>query len=196
MLSLHVVYEDQVSLAVIEKLIALHPEKLRVQTRRNAHGFGNMRREMPKYNKAAIHVPFFVLTDLDAANCPPKLISDWLPQGRAPNLLFRIAVREVESWILADREFFARFLGISIGNFKISPDTLPDPKAELFRLTKKSRSRTLKDDILPDNSAKIGPGYNSVIPQFVRESWSPERARSRSPSLDRAIAALATFANR
>ncbi len=196
MFSIHFVYEDVVSLAVMEKLVALHPETLSIQTRRNAHGFGSIRRTMPSYNRAAFHVPFFVLTDLDTAACPRELISDWLPQGKAPNLLFQIAVREVESWILADRKGFGEFLGISVANFKVPPDTLPDPKVELFRLTRKSRSRDLKEDILPEKSASIGPGYNIRIPQFVGEVWSPDRARIQSPSLDRALKALASFANR
>ena len=196
MFSIHLIYEDLVSLAVMEKLVALHPETLSIQTRRNAHGFGSIRRNIPNYNRAAEHVPFFVLTDLDTAACPRELISDWLPQGQAPNLLFRIAVREVESWILSDRKGFAEFLGISPANFKVPPDTLPDPKIELFRLTQKSRSRDLKEDILPEKSACIGPSYNFVIPKFVRQAWSPERARIQSPSLDRALTALASFPKR
>ena len=194
MISMHLVFEDVVSLAVMEKLVSLHRDSLTVQSRINAHGFGNIRRELPKYNKAAVHLPFFVLTDLDTASCAPELLSAWLPKGKAPKLLFRIAVREVESWILADRAGFAEFLGISLANFKQPPDTLADPKNELFRLTRKSRSRDLKEDILPVKEAAIGPGYNFVIPKFVRQAWSPERARIQSPSLDRALTALATFA--
>lgn len=193
---MHLVFEDLVSLTVMEKLISLHPESLSVQSRINAHGFGNIRRELPRYNKAAVKLPFFVLTDLDTASCPPEWLSAWLPKGQAPKLLFRVAVREVVSWILADRAGFAEFLGISAANFKQPPDTLPDPKREIFRLTRKSRSRDLKEDILPGKEAAIGSGYNFVIPKFIRQAWSPERARIQSPSLDRALTALSTFATR
>jgi len=37
----------------------------------------------------------------------------WLPYPKHPNLLFRVAVKEVEAWLLAHRAAFATFLGIS-----------------------------------------------------------------------------------
>lgn len=38
--------------------------------------------------------PYFMLTDLDAENCPSAFIDKCFPQGKHPNLLFRIAVQE------------------------------------------------------------------------------------------------------
>lgn len=195
MVGIRLVYEDPVSLAVMERLVHCHSTKLKIEGRIAAYGFGAIKKNIAKYNTAANTVPFFVLTDLDRGTCPVKLIANWLPYTQSPLLLFRVAVREVESWLLADREGFGGFLRISTANFKTAPDLLPDPKAEVFRLTKKCRLRDLREHILPLPQATIGPGYNLVIPRFARETWSPESARARSPSLDRAMKALKRLAD-
>ena len=72
---------------------------------------------------------YFVFTDLDDKPCATFLIEDWFegpiadyPKRRAANLLFRIAVHEVESWIMADRESFAKFLGISVHKIPLQTD--------------------------------------------------------------------------
>ncbi|MDF2210039.1 hypothetical protein L1F28_15070 [Arthrospira platensis NCB002] len=42
---------------------------------------------------------YLVLTDLDKSECPLAIINEWLKsQPKHPNLLFRVAVKEVESW--------------------------------------------------------------------------------------------------
>jgi hypothetical protein len=193
---MHIVYEDEVSRAVIERLLGAFPESMSIAMRHPAHGFGNIKSNMAKYNAASQHIPFLVLTDLDASPCAPELISDWLPGQKAPLMLFRIAVREVESWLIADREGFSDFLGISSTNITRNPDALPDPKAEVFRLVRKSRSRSLKEDILPAAQSRVGPGYNDALPKFIRNGWNAESARKHSPSLDKALLALAEYANR
>jgi hypothetical protein len=196
MLDLHIVYEDAISRAVIERMIGPYPERMHIVMRHPSHGFGNIKSNMAKYNVAARHIPFLVLTDLDTAPCAPELLTNWLPEQKAPLLFFRIAVREIESWLIADREGFAGFLGISSANVPRDPDALPDPKAEVFRLAKKSRSRSLKEDILPVAQSRVGPGYNDALPRFVRTAWNAESARNHSPSLDKALQALAEYANR
>lgn len=56
---------------------------------------------MKGFNFAARLTPFLVLADLDRIECAPKLIRDWLPVEKHPNPVFRVAVREVESWVQA-----------------------------------------------------------------------------------------------
>ena len=68
---------------------------------------------MKRFNHGAKGTPFILLTDLDKNECAPMLIQEWLTDPLHPNLIFRVAVHEVEAWILADREAFAPFLGIS-----------------------------------------------------------------------------------
>src|SRR5262245_27099002 len=56
------------------------------------------------YNAAAQHAPWIVLIDLDRDHdCAPPLRAAWVPEP-APRLCFRVAVREVEAWLLADAE--------------------------------------------------------------------------------------------
>ena len=73
-------------------------------------GFGYLRRTIVGWNRAARGIPFVVLADLDDGECPAGLVADWLAASQHPNLLFRIAVREVESWLLANQGPFRGFL--------------------------------------------------------------------------------------
>ncbi|HEX9971235.1 MAG TPA: hypothetical protein VGD14_04115 [bacterium] len=66
-------------------------------------GYGYLKTKIQGFNNAARVTPFLVLTDLDQVECAPILIKEWLPVPKHPNLLFRVAVREVESWVLAHR---------------------------------------------------------------------------------------------
>lgn len=72
-----------------------------------------LRQKIDGFNQAARYSPWVVVVDLNAeADCAPSLCAQWLPDP-APNLCFRVAVREVEAWLLADGETLARFLGVS-----------------------------------------------------------------------------------
>jgi hypothetical protein len=70
-------------------------------------GYGYLKKNIRAFNHAARGMPFLVLTDLNSTECPPTLIKKWLPYPKHPNLLFRVAVREVEAWLLAHRDAFA-----------------------------------------------------------------------------------------
>jgi hypothetical protein len=123
------------------------------------------------------------------------LIANWLPGGKDVRLLFRVAVRETESWLLADRYAFAELLGISVANVPDRPDDLNNPKATLLDLVRKSKRRDLKKDILPAPgvSFPVGLGYNDQLSRFVRERWDSRKAAQSSPSLARAVARVAAF---
>lgn len=155
-----------------------------------------MKRNIYGFNKASKGMPYMILTDLDTKECAPSMIREWLPAGRNHNLIFRIAVREVESWLLADRSGFAKFLGISRDKMPKNPDGLIDPKAQLINLTRTSRKRDLREDIVPRvrSTAKQGPAYNERLVSFVREAWNPSKACQQSPSLERTLKALEVFA--
>lgn len=158
-------------------------------------GFGYLRRTIRGWNRAARGVPFLVLTDLDRGVCPPDLIREWLPVPKHPNLLFRIAVREVESWLLADGANLAAFLKTRADLVPIAPDDLPDPKATLIHIASKSRSGVIRNSMVPKqgSTATIGPDYNGCLGSFVRSHWNVDTARANSPSLARSFDAIATF---
>ena len=69
-----------------------------------------------------------VLTDLDMGECAPTLLNEWLLVPTHHNPLFRVAVREVESWVLADRDRFAKFIGIRKTLVPVNADAIDDPK--------------------------------------------------------------------
>jgi hypothetical protein len=158
-------------------------------------GFGYLRTRVEGWNRAAQGCPFLLLTDLDQGACPATLIAEWLKQPRHPNLLFRVAVREIEAWLLADATNFAAFTQVDAGRIPPEPESLPDPKATLAELVRRSKSRLIRGDIVPSpgSTAKQGPGYNGTLGEFVRERWSPEAAAARAPSLARTMRRLQEF---
>lgn len=186
--------EDELSEVVLRRIIT-SLGRFTIGAAHRRGGFGYLRSRIQGWNRAAKGLPFIVLTDLDRYRCPSQLIMEWLPNGRHENLLCRVAVREVESWLLADRRNFAAFLGVSEPLVPCDPDTLADPKAALVELARKARSRDLRESIAPKkgSTAKQGPDYNACLSRFVLTQWNIRAARSGSPSLHRALVRFKQF---
>jgi hypothetical protein len=187
--------EDLLSEGVARRLLLHSGKNFAVRVVYNRGGFGYLRKNAGGWNAAARGIPFFLLTDLDAEPCASSLLSQWIPKGVHPNMLARVAVREIESWLLADAHAFASFLGISLGSVPERPETLGDPKAELIKLAAKSRRRDLKRRIVPapQSTAKQGRDYNSCLIEYVTRQWNPEIAAENAPSLRRCIERLQSF---
>ncbi len=154
-------------------------------------GFGYLRSNMSKWVRLAQREPVLILTDLDRKPCAPRLLSEWCGDSDRPqNLFFRIAVREVESWFMADHHALRKLIGPK-GVLPPHPDELPDPKKHLLKLALLA-SREVRIDLLaqPDAVAGQGPGYNARLSALVRKEWSAVRASQRSPSLKRAYERL------
>jgi len=98
--------EDELSEAVLSRLLS-DARRFAIGRRYRRGGNGYLKSTIAGWNRAATGIPFLVLTDLDTHHCPSELIASWLAAPQHPNLVFRIAVREVESWLLADRTNFA-----------------------------------------------------------------------------------------
>ena len=186
--------EDELSEVVLFRILN-HLERYVVGTAYRRGGFGYLRRTISGWNRAAKGCPFVVLTDLDEFECPAKLIETWLTVPRHPNLLFRVAVREVEAWLLADRKNLARHLRVPDEVMPHASDELADPKATLVAIARRSRSKVIRDRIVPraGSTAKQGPDYNGCLGSFVREDWDVEAAKVVSPSLARAVYRLGSF---
>ena len=150
---------------------------------------------LSKYNQAARFAKWLIVVDLDQdADCAPDYVISILSEVE-DGLILRIAVRAIESWLLADREHLAKHLGIAIANVPLNPDAEDNPKNTLLALTRKSRRKALKEDIIPrlGSGARVGPGYAFRINEFVTQSnyqWRPDVAVSCSDSLRRCIGAL------
>jgi hypothetical protein len=184
--------EDDLSEAVLRQMILQSQRNFVIGQCLKKEGFGYLKSIISGLNQAAKGTPYLVLTDLDNSQCPLAIILDWLTQPKHPNLLFRIAVKEVEAWLLADRENFANFLGIPVILVPTEVDKIPDPKQCLINLTKRSRKRSLKEAIIPSSksTAKIGKDYNGTLAHFIQNNWQIKNAQINSPSLQRAMNAL------
>lgn len=144
------------------------------------------------YNNAAHRHPWIVLVDLDNdADCPPPLKATWLPDP-ASYMCFRIAVRAAEAWLLADRERFAAFFRVRSSDIPVAPESISDPKEVVIQLARRSRSRDIRQDMVPrpGSGRRIGPAYVSRLIEFVSDrqrGWRPDHAAQSSDSLRRCL---------
>lgn len=151
------------------------------------NGKAQLLERLDGYNRAAHFAPWLVLVDLDQdMDCAPPFRLTALPTP-APTMCFRIAVREVESWLLADRETLARFLSLSINRLPLQPDREADPKRLIVDVARHSRRRDIREGIVPrpGSGRVVGPTYTSLMIQFSRTHWRPDIAARHSDSLRR-----------
>lgn len=192
----HLAVEDQLSEAVLRTILKYSGRGYAIGTAYGRNGYGYLKRTIRGWNSAAKSRPFIVLTDLDDGECAPNLISEWLGTvPMHPNLIFRVAVREVESWLLGDRPNIAQYLGVAADLIPHAPDHLLDPKATLVKIAKSSRFSDVRARLVPKtgSTARQGPDYNGCLVEFVDRHWVIDEASSNSPSLKRAIDRLAVF---
>jgi len=180
-----VAVEGMTDAAVVERLFTHF--QLPLGDVHQAGGKQKLREKISGYNHAAAFYPWFVLVDLNQeAPCAPGLREQWLPH---PNqyMYFRVAVRAVEAWLLADRESLARFLSVPVKKVPTSPDSLENPKATMIQLARQSSRREIQKDMVPTPSGgrKEGPAYASRMIEFVTDHWHIEKAKKHSPSLQR-----------
>lgn len=193
--SLVIAVEDELSGAVMSRLISFSGRNFTINRIFNARGNVRLKDGMIKFRAASRVLPHIVLTDLDRCPCPPELIDNWNANQLPPQLLFRIAVREVEAWLMADRAGIAEFLHIDVSKVPHAPEAEEDPKRTLINLARKSRKRRLSQEIVPEagSAAKIGPLYNTHFVDFVDSRWNIEQACLCAPSLDRTLSRISTF---
>jgi hypothetical protein len=161
----------------------------------NTGGITKLLPSIPRYVKQAQHVwPVLCVADTDK-KCPVDLRNAWLPAHAPQSFMFRLAVPEAESWVLADREAFADFFRVPLNKISAAPEKLPDAKVELLRLARMSKVRQLKDEVVSAASpVKRGVGYNTHLCTLVSKHWDAIRAAERAPSLSRALERLRAFA--
>jgi len=185
--------EDDLSEAVIRRLLKDRPIPYDVLEVHKRGGAGYLRKRTKAFNNLARLNPVLLLTDLDRCPCPPGLLEEWLPHPRHRNFLLRVAVREVEAWLLADDDSMGRFLGLRRALRIPDPEGLPDPKAELLKLGNTSPIRDVRDGLVRLEHAGVlrqGPAYNSIMSAYVYQSWQAGHAVAKCRSLRRMVAAL------
>jgi hypothetical protein len=189
-----VAVEGSVDEVVVRRVLAEHHiSPLAVYGR---HGKAWLRKHVSGYNQAAERLPWWlILVDLDhETDCAPLLVKDWIPNP-APHMVFRVAVREVESWLFADRERLAKFLAVPMTKVPAHPDRADDPKQTMVSLARTSRKRALQEDRVPRQGSgrHVGPAYASRLMEFISDSshgWRPSIAALHSESLNRFLRSL------
>lgn len=190
-LPISVAVEGQSDVAVVRRILAIVGCSVHVVYGRT--GKAALDASVPGYNNAARFAPWLVLRDLDHdAPCGPELVTRVLP-NRSQWMRFRVAVREMESWLLADSEMLSRYFKVSRALVPNEPERLPDPKLALVNLARRSRSSAVRRDMVPQpgTSSTVGPGYVSRISEFAGTHWRPDVARLNSLSLHRCIERVA-----
>ena len=184
--------EDALSNAVSTKILENFGIEIVQRIPNIYQGNSYLQRRAIELNRSAKGPPYiFMVTDLDSPqNCPPQLIQSWIRAPLSSGFFLRVAVMEVESWIMADRSALARFLSIPVRRIPSNPDAIANPKEFLVSLARRSNKRRLRDQLVPApraTTARVGPEYNSRFSEFVQTHWDLERAAVASPSLKRTV---------
>ena len=180
--------EDELSEAISTKILKSFGIEIMIVLREGGNAY--LRQKAPELNRSANGVDIFLLTDLDSPeDCPPGLIYSWIKGPLNPKFLFRVAVMEVESWLMADRMGFAAFLSIPLHRIPSSTDSILNPKEFLISLAQRSQKKTIREALVPVQGATLSVDneYNTLLSEFVQDHWDLERAASASPSLKQTL---------
>ena len=195
--------EDKLSEAVVRRLLAGASRQLKVassypikkgwQDDAGKSGYGYIKKSLAAFNEVAAFTPFVVLIDADNRPCPPQTIAEWLEgKPQHSDLVCRVAIREVEAWLLADRPGLSAYLSIPEKCIPLDTARIKDPKRYIVRMAARSSRKEIRADIAPPKGSKgkTGPYYTQSLSSFVRDFWQLKEASKHSESLKRAIAAI------
>ncbi len=206
MKDVYIAGEDEATKAVIIRLLRDYAPNLHVVGELPARG-SQIKSKIPSFNLLAGKLPVILLTDLDDEPCGPigksKLLGTLVQQ---PDFIINIAVDEVEAWLMADRNGFARYFGIPLAAMPVStmqkmsgckalPEiAVPVKSSWLFTHSLMQSStnaeRRAQVAVSPTDKNSKGKEYNTAVIPFVQNVWNPEVARVSSDSLNRMIVRL------
>lgn len=186
--------EDELSEWVARRALSARPVAYGIEAVFTRGGVSHLKERARAFNHAARACPFLLLADLDRHDCPPALVNAWLGCPRHPHFLLRVAVREVESWLLADEAGLCEYLGIRAHRALSNYEGLADPKLELLKIALRCSKRTMREALVWRDPASgrlaQGPDYNGALAPFVLERWNLELAQMHCQSLRRLLRAL------
>ncbi len=141
-------------------------------------GCGYIKTKIQRFNRASRSSRYLTLVDLmdTECSCPPEVLARWLPR-LAPNMLFQVVVRELESWLLADRENIAHFLGVGLVRIPSNPEEILDPKLKLVNIARSSRSARVRRSLVPDSGSTAQVGKLCVRNQCFHYSAGIRKSR-------------------
>lgn len=188
---LNILVEGYVDEAIARRLIHVSGNEAGVAYGKK--GWTYIQQKVAAFNRTCGAQGLLTLVDLmdTKRECPAEVLKEWLPHCDEKHV-FRVVVREVESWILADRSGLAGFLNIPPAKLSFDPELEADPKQTLINLARGSRSKAIRDALVPKNgqSASEGPLYSSELIRFVAEKWDPLAAQANSASLAKCLVRL------
>lgn len=155
-------------------------------------GKSALRERIVGYNRAARLGPWLVLVDLDQdADCPAAFRQSWVPIAER-HLCFRVAVRQIEAWLMADAETLSSFLGVAENRIPNAPEDVANSKEKMVAIASRSRRRAIREDMVPrlGSGRHVGPAYTSTLIEYAAGHWRPRVAAKRAESLRRAIRCL------
>lgn len=196
MTSITIAGEGACDLRAIEAIAAYY--SLKVQAKYDCRGKPNLDRRLNGFLTASAYTPWIILRDLDQdAACPAELIAS-MGITVPPLCRFRIVVRAVEAWLLADWQGISEWLKVKPSIIPPQPELLSNPKQSMAQLAAHSKSRALRDRLVarPEDGSVVGPEYGSALYEFIDNHWNPERAvgNDRAPSLTKAFAKIGELA--
>lgn len=149
-----------------------------------------LRERVQGYNADAQRSPWCVIVDLDRKkDCAPGLVRDWLPEGPAPGMCFRVVVRSIEAWLMADSTRLSSYLQVSPDQIPQDVEAIDHPKRKMVSIARESTSRRIRQDMVPREGSRrrVGPAYTSRLVEFAHNHWRPSAAAERCDSLSRAV---------
>lgn len=196
--------EDEVTKAIIRRTLAEYAPNLRVKNELPARG-GELKKKIENFNNLSSKVPVILLTDLDAENCAPtakERLLDGIKQE--DHFIVNIAVDEAEAWLMADREGFAKYLGVAVekipsselqkqGGRKPLKEMKIPLKASYFlthTLAFESNKKDIRERVGTSGKNCKGKEYNTTLVPFIEKDWNVETAKENSDSLRRMIERL------
>jgi hypothetical protein len=187
---INLVVEDAVQHNILIKIILDQNFPFEIGSVYGLKGNSYIKKRLSAFNDASKFNPYLVLTDSDQYDCPKKMISEWIHFEMNPNFIFSIAVREAETWLMADRKNFARFLGVSQSLIPLNPEQVSNPKEFLLNMVLRSKQRRIREEMLSLGKAVRGAGFNDMLSEFIFNQWNVKEASNSSESLARLLRRL------
>ena len=191
---IYLAVEDELSEWIARRVLKTQSPRFVVGSVFRRGGYGYLKKQAGAFNNAAKRCPFVVLTDLDRHACPPDLLGEWLTVPKHRQFLLRVAVREVESWLLGDAAGLSKFLGLRQPMTVSNPEELADPKRELLEAAMLCPRRHMREALVwhDERGGQLfqGADYNGGLAPFVNDQWDIGIARQKCPSLASFFAAL------
>ena len=177
--------EDNLLCVIGERLLREFPGKYAINDAPQKHrdAKSGILRDAQVWNQAAADGGVrLVLMDMDELayprnkkKCPESEIRRVLKgKKKHDNFLFRIAVFESESWLLADRDGFSNFFKVPVASIPEDIDGLRNAKERSHKIIR-------------------GRRINARLLEFAELHWKPKRAAKNSKSLRRTLERLDKF---